>query len=68
MLLYKFLWSAKGDRVGVTVMVKKLCEKMVEIRMCDKMVAVVLVFQKDVLRLICGYSTKWKKLGRKQSI
>ena len=49
---YKLLLSGKGDGVGsVGVMVKKeLCEKVLTIKsLSDRVMAVVLVFQKDVL-------------------
>ena len=40
------------------VMVKEeLCEKVVEVRwVSDRVMAVVLVFEEDVLRLTCGYA------------
>ena len=50
-------WSGKGDEVGgVGVMVKEeLCEKDVEVRrVSGRVIAVVVVFEEDVLRLICG--------------
>ena len=55
---YKLWWFAKGDWVGgVEVMVKEeLCEKLVEIgRVSSGVMAVVLVFEEDVLWLICGH-------------
>ena len=59
---YKLWWS--GDGVGgVGVMVKvEMCERVVEVRrVSDRVMTVVVVFEEDVLRLICG----WKKFGRK---
>ena len=53
--IYKFWWSAKGYRIGgVGVMVKEeVCEKVVNIRMVgDRVMAVVLVFEEGVMRLI----------------
>ena len=46
----------KGDFVGgVGVMVKEeLCEKVVEVRRVSGRVMTVVVFEEDVLRLICG--------------
>ena len=39
------------------VMVKEeLCEKVVEVRRVSDRVMTVVVFEEDVLRLICGYS------------
>ena len=42
----------------MAVMVKEeLCEKVVEVRMVsDRVMNVVVVFEEDVLRLICGYA------------
>ena len=56
---YKLWWSGKRDTVGgVGVMVKKeLCEQVVEVRrLSDRVMTVVVVFEQDVLRLICGYA------------
>ena len=54
---YKLWWSGRGDGVGgVGVMVKEeLCEKVVEARTSDRVMTVV-VFEEDVLSLICGYA------------
>ena len=57
---YKLWWSGKGDGgggVGVMVM-GKLCEKEVEVRMVSDgmMTLVVVVFEGNVLRLICEYA------------
>ena len=42
--------------MGVMVM-EELCEKVVDVRrVCDRVMTVVLVFEKDELRLICGYA------------
>ena len=53
---YKLWWS--GDGVGcVGVMVKEqLCEMVVEVRRVSDRVMTVVVFEEDVLRLICGYA------------
>ena len=54
---YKLWWSGKGDGVGgVGVMVKEeLCERLVEVRrVSDRVMSVAVVFEEDVLRLICG--------------
>ena len=56
---YKLWWSGKGDGVdGVEVLVKEeLCEKVVEVRRAsDRAMTAVVVFEEDVLRLICGYA------------
>ena len=56
---YKLWWYGKGDGVGdVEVMVKEeLCEYVVEVRRAsDRVMTVVVVFEEDVLRLICGYA------------
>ena len=54
---YKLWWSGKGDRVGgVGVMLKEeMCEKLVEVRRISDRVVTLVVFEEDVLRLICGY-------------
>ena len=51
-------WFEKGDRAGgAGVMVKEeLCEKVGEVRMASDRVMAVVVFEVDVLRLICGYA------------
>ena len=56
---YKLWWSGKGDGVGgvIVMMKEELCERVVEVkRVSDRMIAVVLVFEKDVLRLIYMYA------------
>ena len=54
---YRLWWSGIGDGVGgVGVMVKEeVCEIVVELRRISDSVV---VFLKDVLRLICGYAHK----------
>ena len=55
---YKLWWPGKGDGVGgVGDMVKdELCEKVVEVRKASDRVMTVVVFEKDVLGMICGYA------------
>ena len=56
---YRPWWSVKGDGFGgVGFMVKEeLCEKVVEVRrVSDSLMTVGVVFEEDVLRLICGYA------------
>ena len=58
---YMLWWSGKRDGVGgVGVMVKEeLCEKVVEVRrVSNRVMTVVAIFEGDVLRLICGYSSQ----------
>ena len=54
----KLWWSGKGDGVGgVEVMEKEeLCENVLEVRRVSDRVMTVVVFEEDVLRLICGYA------------
>ena len=53
---YKLWWSGIGDGVGGMVK-DELCEQVVDVsRVSDRVMAVVLVFEEDVLRLICGYA------------
>ena len=66
----KLWWSGKGDGVGgVGVMVKtELCEKVVEVRVVSDRVMAVVVFEEDVLRLICWYTPQsGRSLEEKQS-
>ena len=54
---YKPWWSGKGGVCGVGFKVKEeLCEKVIEVRTVSDRVMTVVVFEEDVLRLICGYS------------
>ena len=50
-------WSGKEDGVGVAgVTVKEeLCEKVVDVRRVSDRLMTVVVFEEDVIRLICGY-------------
>ena len=54
---YKLRWPGKGDGVGgVGAVVKEeLYEMMVEVRRVSDGVTSLVVFEEDVLRLICGY-------------
>ena len=67
---YELWWSGKGDGVGgVIVMLKKeLCEKVVEVRRVSDRVMTLVVFEEDVLRLICGHAPQGdRSLEEKQS-
>ena len=55
---YKLWWSGNEDGTGgVGVLVKEeLCEKVVFVgRRSDRVMAIVLIFQEEVVRVICGY-------------
>ena len=68
--LYNLWWSGNGVH-GVGVMVKEeLCEKVVEVgRVCDRvMTVVVVVFEDDVLRLICGHALQGGRSLEKNSL
>ena len=54
---YEMWWSDKADEVGGAgiMVMEELCEKMVEVRKLSERVMNV-VFEEDVLRLICGYA------------
>ena len=54
---YRLWWSDKGDGIGgVGVMLRKeLCEKLAQVRKVSNRVMTVVVFEADVLRLICAY-------------
>ena len=51
-------------------MKKELCDKVVEVgRVSDRVMTVVVVFEEDVLRLICGYTPQsGRSLEEKQSL
>ena len=58
---YKPSWSGKEDGVGgVGVMLKEeLHKKGVGVRrISDRVMTIVVVFEEDMLRLICGYATQ----------
>ena len=63
---YKLCLYGKQNGVGgVGVMVKEeLCEKVVEVRRVnDRVMAVVLIFEEDMLRLICRYAPRSRKIS-----
>ena len=56
---YKLWWCGNDDKIGgVGILVKeKLCENVVEVRRrYDRVVAIGLVLQKEVVRVICAYA------------
>ena len=56
---YKLWWCGNDDKTGgVGILVKQeLCENVVEARRrCDKVMAIGLVFGKEVVRVICAYA------------
>ena len=67
----KLWWSGKGYGLGgVGVMVKEeQCEKVMEVRrISDRMMTIAVVFEEDVLRLICGLAPQsGRSLYEKQS-
>ena len=62
---YTLWWSGKGDGFsGVGVMVnEELCEKVVEVRRVSDRVITVVVFEEDVVRLICGHAPQSGRSG-----
>ena len=51
---YKLCWSGNNDEIGI---VGILCEKVVEVRRkSDRVMAMVLAFEKEVLRVTCEYA------------
>ena len=66
---YKLWHSRKEDTdcdVGIMV---KLYQKMVEVRIkSDKVMTVVLVFEEDMLRLICVYIPQSERSKKKSSM
>ena len=58
-MLLRYRWKAVVQNwlVGVEVVLKELCKKVVGIRRVSRIVmVVVLIFEEDVLRLICRYA------------
>ena len=56
---YKLWWCGNDDKVGgVGILVKEeLCEKVVEVRRsCDRVMAIGLVFEEEVVRVVCAYA------------
>ena len=56
---YKLWWCGNDDKIGcVGILVKQqLCEKVVEVtRRCDRVMDIGLVFEKEVVRVICAYA------------
>ena len=56
---YKPWWCGNDDKTGgVGILVKEeLCENVVEVRRrCDRVMAIGLVFKKEVVRVICAYA------------
>ena len=55
---YKLWWCGNDKIGGVGILVKEeLCEKVVEVRRrCDKVMAIGLVFEEEVVRVICAYA------------
>ena len=56
---YELWWSGKNDEIGgVGILVKELCEKIVEVQTkSDTVMASVLVFEEKVIRVTCSYAT-----------
>ena len=59
---YMLWWFEKGNGVGGVVVVVKIRS------MCDRVIAVVLVFDEDVLRLICGNLCKAEEVWKKNNL
>ena len=56
---YKLWWSGNNDGIGgVEILVKEeLCEKVVEVRRTsDRVMAMVLVLEEEVIRVTCAYA------------
>ena len=54
---YRPWWSRNGNGVGGVgdMVMDELCETAVEVRVGNRVMSVIVVFEEDVLRLICGY-------------
>ena len=66
---YKLWWSGNNYGIGgVGISVKELCEKAVVVRRkSDKVMAIMLVFEEEVIRVLCAYAP-WKIRKRERSI
>ena len=54
---YKLWWCGNDKIGGVGILVKEeLCEEVVEVRRCDRVMAIGLVFEEEVVRVICAYA------------
>ena len=56
---YKLWWCGNDDKIGgVGILVKEeLCEKVVQVRRrCDRVMVIGLVFEEEVVRVICAYA------------
>ena len=56
---YKLWWCGNDDKIGSvgTLVKEELCEKVVEVRRrCDRVMAIGLVFEEEVVRIICAYA------------
>ena len=61
---YKLWWCENDDKIGgVGILVKeKLCEKVVEVRRrCDRVMAIGLAFEEEVVTVICVYAPQSEK-------
>ena len=60
----KLWWCENDDKIGgVGILVKEeLCEKVVEVRRrCDRVMAIGLVFEEEMVRVICAYAPLTEK-------
>ena len=55
---YKLWWCGNDDKTGgVGILInEELCENVVEVRRCDRVLAIGLVFGEEVVRVICAYA------------
>ena len=65
---YMLWWSVRDGTGGVRIMVKEICEKLVEVkRVSGRVMAFMFDFEEDVLRLICGCALQsGRSLGENQ--
>ena len=62
---YKLWWSGNSNgKGGVGVLVKKLCEKVMEVRRkSDRVMTVVMALEEEVVRIICVYGPQSGRTG-----
>ena len=61
---YKLWWSGNNDKRSCNLVKEELCKKVVDVqRKSDRMMAMVLVFEENVIEIICAY---FSQVGRSE--
>ena len=45
---------------------EELCENTISVRMARRVIAIMMAFEEEVLRLTCGYARKWQEFRGKK--